>query len=431
MADVDLEQGQLEKSATPTELAGLTQAVTDAWNPRSSIADRQLSTVTPGVAELDFGSVTDLYGDEHATVLPTQQSGTSEAHEDILLARNEKTEAQAKKDTSDADKSESYLQKASNVQKLCAKFQSEVAEALHKSQNEVTSDNVRSFAVKEQVKGDNALAASLISAYRRDDYRPFWHREKEFPYWAADNEEKMRAKADDKLLKPASPGQIDGEHIRQDYPDSCNFITSLIGLTRQPGGPDKIMRMVSEKQDGSYTVRFPGAEKPIHVGKLTEAEKLYGSTDDRGYLYVAVLEKAYGQYLNEKQPSNERTVIPADGARFGMSDDNAGLGMKLLTGHDSESFNTARSGLFANSKDDIARALSQAEAEKLIITAGIKAPPEPNPHHLHPNHAYSIEFQDGKIVLRDPLKTGKDSLIPTNIDELYNNFNVIRVEQKR
>lgn len=186
--------------------------------------------------------------------------------------------------------------------------------------------------------------------------------------------------------------------------------------------------MITEKADGNYLVNFPGAKAAIAVSKLSEGEKYYGSTDDRGFLYVAVLEKAYGLYLNSLQ--NNPTAIPSDGANFGSTDQNRTIAMRLLTGQEPITLNMSPTGLGCG-KEKLASELATAFTEERVISVGLKAPPYHDRRGLRPNHSYALFLQNGKMVLRDSLKTGAKSMIETTIDDLYANFNVVRIQKRR
>jgi hypothetical protein len=75
---------------------------------------------------------------------------------------------------------------------------------------------------------------------------------------------------------------------------SCYFVAALASLAKT--NPQKVRDMITVNDDGSYTVKFPGASHSVTVEKPTdkEIEKDGGAT--KYGLWSLVLQKAYGKY---------------------------------------------------------------------------------------------------------------------------------------
>lgn len=80
------------------------------------------------------------------------------------------------------------------------------------------------------------------------------------------------------------------------YPDNmASFYAGLVAMAKQH--PEQIEKMIKANDDGSFNVKFPGLSRTIKVAAPTETElALFDRTTSHGY-WPAVLDKAYGQYL--------------------------------------------------------------------------------------------------------------------------------------
>lgn len=74
---------------------------------------------------------------------------------------------------------------------------------------------------------------------------------------------------------------------------SCSFHAAVGGMLDQGRGQD-LMDMISENDDGTYTVTFPGAEA-VTVNAPTETELAMGATAGANGQWLTILEKAYGR----------------------------------------------------------------------------------------------------------------------------------------
>ena len=75
---------------------------------------------------------------------------------------------------------------------------------------------------------------------------------------------------------------------------SCYFVAALASLAKT--NPQKIQDMIRANDDGSYTVKFPGASYAVTVEKPTAAEIEQDGGPSKYGLWSLVAQKAYGKY---------------------------------------------------------------------------------------------------------------------------------------
>lgn len=258
---------------------------------------------------------------------------------------------------------------------------------------------------------------------------------------------------------PDGRAGIDGRYVIQGAVYDCRFLAAVASLACTEKGKDAIVEMITCNEDGNFKVRFPGcAGKPITVAPLTANEvRLYAhlrsrfSGKDKG-LWLAVLEKAYGQYRIDHQTPEERfwrclkhgifegrfTSVPilvGFGAAFGSQDDQA---VEVLTSRPYRKLNTSgwELGSFGLGKgyvslrqirswfnrDLVAREFEAEQHEALcatmasggIATAGTEISPDAVEHGLMSNHAYSVLAYDpvkGRLLISDPMGLS-DFIVP-------------------
>lgn len=189
-------------------------------------------------------------------------------------------------------------------------------------------------------------------------------------------------------------------------------------LAQTSDGRQQIHNMVSENEDGTYDVRFPGQaanEPAIKVKGLTEGEKMLACESGRDDIYLALLEKAMGQYCNGKVfwPWEHGAQVRADGLTLAMNG-HAGLNyripVQLMTGHSVSEINTKNFFTSTPDPDAVSRRATEAFNKNAVVLFGIKIPPGPG--HLlyedfrhHPNHAYLMTdcTADGATI-RNPIQ---------------------------
>jgi len=167
---------------------------------------------------------------------------------------------------------------------------------------------------------------------------------------------------DDAILHPELPifaegrKSIQANAVRQNGVYDCRFLAALASLAASERGKDVISQMIKPNGDGSYTVKFSGAEsEPITVAPLSGQElRIYSrAVGPDGYsagIWVPIIEKAYGTYLDRHQTLDEKIFhffrhgimdgrwttsaeLAGFAASYGARDERA---CKVLTGNEME-----------------------------------------------------------------------------------------------
>ncbi len=94
-----------------------------------------------------------------------------------------------------------------------------------------------------------------------------------------------------------SDGRPHIEEIRQGKTGDCYFLSTIGGLAYHT--PQRVIDMISQNSDGSYTVTFP-RHRPIAVPAPTDAEIACYSDAGEDGVWLHVCEKAYAIYKNKK-----------------------------------------------------------------------------------------------------------------------------------
>ncbi len=162
----------------------------------------------------------------------------------------------------------------------------------------------------------NAVASGVLKLYERNDHSLY--------------------KDSDRSLDSISPTDIEQGKI-----GDCYLLAPLASMAGTPKGREKIASMIKDNginTNGShtYTVSFPGApDRPITVSAPTESELAYYAAASKGGYWPAVLEKAYGTYLNNESwfPSTNPQDAADGGSAF-----NAGIEILSEDGLETKSF---------------------------------------------------------------------------------------------
>jgi len=221
-------------------------------------------------------------------------------------------------------------------------------------------------------------------------------------------------------LKPDSPDDIDPWKISQGYPDDCTTISPLMFMASSTEGRKTLYDMVTvnPRTEGalhdSYTVVFPG--DPMHgiiVNGLTESEKMLACSSGTNDIYLAVIEKALGQYCNDSSPIAKKVVM-IEAVTLAMNSPSLGWlngtsyhdPIELISGFKVEEIQTRENW----NKAEAEKAALKAFSEHRMVSVGVKEAP-PRSHskaeilRKHPNHAYVMKSCDrAGIVLRNPVE---------------------------
>lgn len=238
--------------------------------------------------------------------------------------------------------------------------------------------------------------------------------------------------------------------VRQNGVYDCRFLAALASYVRSERGRDAIYKMIRTRKDGSYEVTFPGAPKePVVVAPLSGLElRIYSrAVGPDGYsdgIWVPIIEKAYGTYLDRHQSMDQilshtlrhgvmdgrwtaSPELPGFAASFGAKDERAS---KILTGNDMKQLWTVnmelgefglgkgyvtgrqvkgwfdRTAAMTDFYDEQKAALQEAfkNDRTVIATTGIQEYAEV--YGLMEHHAYAVVGYDSaskKLLIRDVL----------------------------
>jgi hypothetical protein len=183
--------------------------------------------------------------------------------------------------------------------------------------------------------------------------------------------------------------------VKQGSRGDCWLLAALVGLAHRE--PDAIKRMVTpdpESNGQRFKVKFPG-ESELVVDRPTDGEMLLMSSAPGNGLWLAVIEKAWGEIAFhsvfgwfDSSPND-----PAVDARF------LSRGIELVTGGAAD-----MDWLGATALKTTREKLDKAFAANKVVTAGIgrRFMPEPG---WPPAHAYTVMGYDRKtdqILVRNP-----------------------------
>lgn len=225
-----------------------------------------------------------------------------------------------------------------------------------------------------------------------------------------------------KLYRTSDPLEsIRPSDVRQGSANDCFFMGSLAAVAATK--PSVIKDAIKQNPDGSYTVTFPGAkDSPVHTPPLTERELANYAKDSPDGVWPAVMEKAFGIYLND-HPDEKNKILGRAGKGFLQDASNwldnnlfdslkdpqqlADSGdtvaaMKLLTGNQPGGLPLKDGHSVEGAKSLLESSFSQTEHLPTVAAAS----PENQTTQalgLHPNRAYTVlGYENGMVTLRDP-----------------------------
>ncbi len=177
---------------------------------------------------------------------------------------------------------------------------------------------VRHGVADPNIKGEEAVAlATLYTLLEQDSVSRGLERKSPVPLdrlWDLYHDytdEEDRPIADSLYVKySAKLGHAASELFPQGLPNahrakqgtgpSCGFLAPT--FAQALNDPNRVKNAISELEDGSFQVQFPGLSKPITVSPLTDTEKaLFATAEDNG-AWIGVLEKAWGTHQSQRNP---------------------------------------------------------------------------------------------------------------------------------
>lgn len=230
------------------------------------------------------------------------------------------------------------------------------------------------------------------------------------------------------------------DRIQQSDAGSCYLISVLASAARN--SPETLENLIKDNNNGTYTVTFPGdRENPVTVKAPTEAELglfRHTRTPNRNQMWVAIMEKAYGEWRLEhgdmrEQRLSEKEKLAYDAAGQGGYIDTV---TRLVTGMEPEMIRL-KSASTAGLMNKFESAFASGNQLNMTITSKTTDSGE-TPSGYYGKHAYSILDFDAEreggasILLRNPWGEGKDSPrgeFWVKIEDLRKDFNYMVIAQ--
>jgi hypothetical protein len=259
-----------------------------------------------------------------------------------------------------------------------------------KSEDGISQGDLTSFKNLEQAhdsgKGEQAAVKRMESAYRSTELS------QKFSdgglYGGRDVKDS---------IKPSA--------VEQGTSGDCFFMASVAALAAT--NPEAIANMikdngVDESGKHTYTVTFPGADKPITVEAPTDSElTLYAHGNQHG-TWPAVLEKAYGEYTRGTQWFPDEN-LPAAKVMDGGKAHNV---MEVLTGKD-YTFHTMNFNDTSELHTQLTLSMHPQTGDALPVTLALVG--GTNEFGLKGPHEYAVVGYDPvtqEAILRDPRGEG-------------------------
>lgn len=230
------------------------------------------------------------------------------------------------------------------------------------------------------------------------------------------------------------------DRIQQSDAGSCYLISVLASAARN--SPETLENLIKDNNNGTYTVTFPGdRENPVTVKAPTEAELglfRHTRTPNRNQMWVAIMEKAYGEWRLEhgdmrEQRLSEKEKLAYDAAGQGGYIDTV---TRLVTGVEPEVTRLKRSsGPALEARFE--KAFASGNQHNMTITTQTTDSGQTQSGYFG-KHAYSILDFDAEreggasILLRNPWGEGKDSPrgeFWVKVDDLYKDFKIVVIAE--
>lgn len=210
---------------------------------------------------------------------------------------------------------------------------------------------------------------------------------------------------------------VSAESVVQRQLADCYFLAAVAALVESPSGRDLLSSMITQGQNESgellYTVKFPGVDHEVVVTPPTQSEMaLYAGCEDG--IWVSILEKAYGTYLNESIANRGLLNIWGASIPYETIPDSGPLlqdsVLALLTGKESHSFHTLTMSV-SSIHNELA---SISNGEFLIAGVYPDLGPLKFDTGIPQNHMYTIlsyvpaeEIGESIVTLRNPWGHGE------------------------
>ncbi|MBK9622748.1 MAG: hypothetical protein KA392_09285 [Candidatus Obscuribacter sp.] len=232
--------------------------------------------------------------------------------------------------------------------------------------------SLRAMVKDFDTTGPVATTAALICGYYRDSKEgDFDTSVEQEPYglFAADRFALCEQKRQMQNVLPDGFEQF-APQIQSGFAVNQNFLLALHARLidawtgKSTSVADTVNELVRTGKEG-FMVTFPGALAPIKVESAAQGELAFGSADIGGTAscYVALLEKAYGQYLALTMDKESRPTLITEAAWAAHSPTKAHLGLRLLTGRTPRLLQAPPYNQRKEWKETVAQALRQCRSQ--------------------------------------------------------------------
>lgn len=355
-----------------------------------------------------FGSKSDIDENKKVNGLAEKQAIKSfnklDINNDGFLTRRELIDSSNSKniDIKDASVIGSLLESQNKIQNLSNDERGPELKGITKK-DIVAIDNLVSSDLKVQVEGNYYLGLDKIGEV----------------------EKTIKDKNGDFIL-PKNASDVNFKDITQGSLGDCYFLATLTAYAQK--NPQKIVDMIHDNKNGTYTVDFKGKSVTITAPNKTELG-LY-SSEGKG-AWVPIIEKAYAQYREDNsilKKENNYDVI-------GKGSIIIGRGMYELSG---STFDTDI--LKAHSQDTLRKKLSSAQDKNKMMVAAInKGILGKNKLDLPDGHVYTVLGYDektDKVKIRNPwgndtgnVKGGKEGIFELSVADFQKTFSQVAFEK--
>lgn len=190
----------------------------------------------------------------------------------------------------------------------------------------------------------------------------------------------------------AESGLPGASAVRQGQIGDCFLISAIAAVVSVD--PAAFSKMIADNGDGTYTVRFPGAD-PVVVTAPSEAELLWGASGGESGFWPHIIERAYAQ-VGQRAERVAQSAYYEDGLFGG----NSAVALSILTGREAQQFST-----YNTSAEEMHQILARAVADKRPLVAGTPMGLGRDDLGLPRQHAYTVldyNRETRTVTIRNP-----------------------------
>jgi hypothetical protein len=200
----------------------------------------------------------------------------------------------------------------------------------------------------------------------------------------------------DESSKLFANGQPSPDAINQGQLGDCYFLSSVSGEAKLD--PSGVVNMITDDQDGHYTVKFPGQQNAVTIAGPTEAEEARGCDSGQDGTWAAVLEKAYGVSRSSSNASDPYQAIENGGTTQGLQTMTGGDIKSVGLDQKSSWFNPFSWGNSdKNDRSNVEKAISSGQLATVATSGSVDGVPG--------DHMLTLEGYDpttDTVTIRNP-----------------------------